>query len=163
MRLLLDLLTGIDHKTRLAHRTGCRHGDEQRLVVINRQIRFPLGIRERRVRRVQNLAQGRPAVRQIGITPAQVRHRRIFRQSAGRIAQQMNHRIAVLNVIVQLEQRRAAAGDEIFLHRHADIGASQLLPEFVAVVLELLGDGGQENLLDVDHASQLQVDKCGVG
>ena len=92
----------------------------------NRQIRFPLGIRERRISRVQSLAQGRQAVRQIGITLAQVRYRRTFRQSAGRIAQQMNHRVAMLNIIVQLEQRRAAAGDEILLDRHAHIETGQL-------------------------------------
>ncbi len=54
----------------------------------------------------------------------------------------------------QLEQRRAAAGDEIFLDRHANIGAGKLPSEIVAVALELLGDGGQENLLDVGHDSK---------
>ncbi|MFO1432534.1 MAG: hypothetical protein U1F76_20765 [Candidatus Competibacteraceae bacterium] len=82
--------------------------------MVNRQIRFPLGVGKRRSRRIQSLAQDRQAVRQIGITPAQVRHRHIFRQSAGGIAQQMNHGVAVLDIIVQLEQGCAAAGDAYF-------------------------------------------------
>ncbi|MFO1429244.1 MAG: hypothetical protein U1F76_03760 [Candidatus Competibacteraceae bacterium] len=127
---------------------------KQRLAVINRQIRFPLGIGERRISHVQNLTQGRQSVRQIGITPAQIRHRRTAGQRAGRIPQQMNHRVAVLDIIVQLEQGRAAAGDKILLDRHAHVKASKLPPEFIAVALELPGDGGQKNLLDVGHDSK---------
>ena len=65
---------------------------------------------------------------------------------AGHVADQVNDRIAVLDVVIQLVQGLGAGGDEVLLHLDRDVGARQVMAQGLAVAAKLRTDNRQKKL-----------------
>jgi hypothetical protein len=115
--------------------------------VIDRQIRFPLGVGEPRLWLAEILRERRQARAQVGIFGEQRGHRGSFRHGSGRLADQVNDGIAMVDVGVELVQRRPAPDHEILLHGDIEIGALEIRGQEVAVGNELAADRGQKSFL----------------
>src|SRR5206468_972746 len=70
----------------------------------------------------------------------------------GHVARKVDHGVAFADVVVQLVERAAAGGDEVFLDVDADVGPGEMRAQLVAVALELPGDCGEEDP-EVRHGS----------
>ena len=143
--LLLAALLFDQLVTRIARSACFRHGDDQHLAVIQRQPSLPLGVGEGLRARFQKGAKRRQAFGEIRITVFDEGQGRRLCPGAGHVADQMNHRIALPDVVIQLIQRLRAGRDEVLLYLDRDVGTVKIAAQSVTVAGELRADGGQED------------------
>lgn len=114
-----------------------RRGDEKRLAVIQPQPGFPLRVGDRRRIGFEERYKHRKATDQIQIALADHCQRRRLRQGTGHVADEVDYRVAVADVLVELVQHFAAGGDEILLHLDRDIRPVEVATQGVAVAAKL--------------------------
>ena len=119
--------------------------------VIDRQIRFPLGVGELRLWLAEVLRERRQARAQIGILGEQRGHRGLFRHASGGLADQVNDGIAMPDVGVELLQCLPTRDHEILLHGDIEVGALEIRGQEVAVGNKLAADRGQKQFLIAYH------------
>ena len=123
-----------------------RHRDDQHLAVIEAQPGFPLGVRKGRRVDAQERCQHRQALGEVGVAVANDPDGRGLRQCAGHVPHQVDHRVALPDVLVQHVQGFGAGDDEVLLHLDRDVRPVKVSAQGVAVAAELRADGGQEDL-----------------
>ncbi len=131
------------------------HGNDQALAVIQGEPGFPLRIGEERSTGLQKRGhRGKPAA-EIRIALPDHRYRRRRRHRAGHVAHQVDHHLALTDVVVEHVQRFAAGRDEVFLHLRRDIGALQIMAQGITVAAKLRAHRRQKDP-DLRHASPLR-------
>ena len=123
-----------------------RHGDDEPFAVVQRQPRLPLGVGERRRAGYEEGGQHRQALGEIRIALPDRRHRRCVGPRSAHVAHQMDDRIALPDVIVELIQCLGAAGNEVLLHLDRNVRTIEVVAQGIAVATKLRADSGQEDM-----------------
>ena len=113
---------------------------------------LPLGVRERRTIRLQELLQ-RVALTQIGMPSGYGCHRWRFGHRTGHVAHQVDDAVAILDVGVEHLQCFIAGHDEVLLHLYLHVLASQQVAKPLPITQKLGRYRGEEQL----DARHLQV------
>ena len=129
---------------RPARRGRRRLRDHKRLLMIEREPGLPVGIGNCRAVS-ERAAEWRQALREIGIFGDQRFLLACVRSGAAHLADEMDHRIAVGDIRVELVERVAAEVLEALLDLHRDVVPRQVAFELDAVSAELVRHRRQKN------------------
>gem|GEM_PF-6368438 len=142
--LLRGALRFVAAVARVTRRSVLRHGDQQRLPVVERQPRLPLRVGERRRAVFQEGRERWQAAAEVRVALPDQRQRRRLRERAGHVADEVDDGVAAGDVGVQLVERLAAGWDEVFLHLHDDVVALEVVTQRVAMAAKLGADCREE-------------------